>query len=85
MKKNNKKVNSLIKRNGLIKSLRNFGINRLSRKGEESLNRLISEELIKMFAELKDHMSILGKRVLDNEVVCSYEKNKNSKEEIDYK
>ena len=85
MGKSNQKVNSLIKRNGLVKSLRDFGINRLSRKGEESLNRLISEELIKMFAELKDHMSILGKRVLDNEVVCSYEKNKHSKEEIEYK
>ncbi len=84
MEKNKKKINSLIKRKGLVNSLKNFGIKRLSRKGEESLNRLIHNELEEIFLGLKDMMSVLGKMVLDEEVVDFYEKSRNEKEEVDY-
>lgn len=84
MQKNNKKVNSLIKKKGFVELMKEHGIKRTSKKGEKILKEILFEDLNKFLEDLKDKMSILGKRVLDEEVLLSYEKDKNRKEEVDY-
>ncbi|MCR4327794.1 MAG: hypothetical protein NUV46_04410 [Nanoarchaeota archaeon] len=84
MEKNREINNALIKRKGLIKILREKGIKRISKKGEEILKCFIFEEVEKLINKLKNEMDTFGKRVLDEETVESFIKNRGKIEDIDY-
>lgn len=84
MDKNKKRVNALIKRKGLSREIKEKGIKRVSKKAEELLDNLVFESIEKLLEGLKEEMEILGKRILDEEVLESFIKNRNKKEEFDY-
>lgn len=84
MDKNIKKVNTLIKRKGLFDSLKLLRIRRVSKRGEESLKNLIFDSVNDILIGLKEQMDISGKKILDEEVVKSFIKNKDKEEDFDY-
>ena len=84
MDKNEKSNNILIKRKGLIKIMRKRGIKRISKGGEEILDHFILNEIETMLNGLKNEMDVKGKRILDKEVIESFIKKGEKKEEVDY-
>ena len=84
MDKKLKKVNTLIKRKGLVNSLRKAGIKRISKNAEQGLNLFFLNYFEHVFLGLKEEMEILGKRVFDEKVLDSFISNQNKEEEIDY-
>jgi hypothetical protein len=84
MDKNKRKVNTLIKRKGLFEETKKKGIRRISKEGEKSLNNLIFDSVEDIWKGLKEQMDVLGKKILDEDVVESFIKNREKKEEYDY-
>jgi hypothetical protein len=84
MNKSKKRVNALINRKGLFREIKEKGINRVSKKAEELLEGLVFESMEKMLEGLKEEMEISGKRILDEDVIKSFIKNRDKKEEFDY-
>jgi hypothetical protein len=84
MNKSKKRVNALINRKGLFREIKEKGINRVSKKAEELLEGLVFESVEKMLEGLKEEMEISGKRILDEDVIKSFIKNRDKKEEFDY-
>jgi hypothetical protein len=84
MNKDKKKINVLIKRKGLFQEARKNGISRISKKGEVMLDDLILNSIENIFLGVKEQMDVLGKKILNEDVVESFIKNREKKEEYDY-
>lgn len=69
MEKNNKKVNTLIKKNQLITELNKKGIKRINSMALLKINQFLEGSLDELGSRLKEEIDIKGKKTLDKEDV----------------
>ncbi len=77
MKKNNSKINTLIKRKSLIKLLRKNDIGRISPEAINKIESLIKDFIMSLSSALKEKITTKGKKTLEKEDIEEISQNKN--------
>ncbi len=82
MEKNNKKINTLIKRKNLVSKLKGAGIKRASSNAILLLERYVEENLDKIINALKEEMVTQGRKTLKTEDINNVLDKINKKEDF---